>query len=163
MGGDFACVGNQCRLELAGQEYFIDLLLFHFTLQCLVALELKVTEFKPEYVGKLNFYLSLLNWQVRKPHEQPSIGIIICQSKQRTVVKFARCDISNRRSAQLSPSAWPLTSSLTRCPPSYAPSSPAMRNWCAASMPWRHCGERRGRHTWSSVLKLKHAYEEGYL
>ncbi|HET9505249.1 MAG TPA: PDDEXK nuclease domain-containing protein [Hymenobacter sp.] len=93
MGGDFAFVGNQYRLELAGQEYFIDLLLFHRGLQCLVALELKVTEFKPEYAGKLNFYLSLLNEQVRKPHEQPSIGIIICQSKQRTVVEFALRDI----------------------------------------------------------------------
>jgi len=64
-----------------------------------VALELKVTEFKPEYAGKLNFYLSLLNEQVRKPHEQPSIDIIICQSKQRTVVEFALRDLSNRRSA----------------------------------------------------------------
>ncbi|NRT18377.1 putative nuclease of restriction endonuclease-like (RecB) superfamily [Hymenobacter sp. 9A] len=93
MGGDFTFIGNQYRLELEGQEYFIDLLLFHRELQCLVAVELKVTEFRPEYAGKVNFYLSLLNETVRKPHEQPSIGIIICQSKQRTVVEFALRDV----------------------------------------------------------------------
>lgn len=93
MGGDFAFIGNQYRLALDDQEYFIDLLLFHRELQCLVAVELKVTEFRPEYAGKLNFYLSLLNEKVKKPHEQPSIGIIICQSKQRTVVEFALRDV----------------------------------------------------------------------
>ena len=94
MGGDFTFIGNQYRLELEGQEYFVDLLLFHRELQCLVAVELKITEFQPEHAGKMNFYLSLLNAQVRKPHEQPSIGIIICQSKQRTVVEFALRDVN---------------------------------------------------------------------
>ncbi|HEX8326027.1 MAG TPA: PDDEXK nuclease domain-containing protein [Hymenobacter sp.] len=94
MGGDFTFIGNQYRLELEGQEYFIDLLLFYRELQCLVAVELKITEFQPEYAGKMNFYLSLLNERVKKPHEQPSIGIIICQSKQRTVVEFALRDVN---------------------------------------------------------------------
>ena len=94
MGGDFTFMGNQYRLELEGNEYFIDLLLYHRGLQCLVAVELKITEFRPEYAGKMNFYLSLLNEQVRKSHEQPSIGIIICQSKQRTVVEFALRDVN---------------------------------------------------------------------
>ncbi|MEJ7662635.1 MAG: PDDEXK nuclease domain-containing protein [Hymenobacter sp.] len=94
MGGDFAFIGNQYRLALEDQEYFIDLLLFHRELQCLVAVELKITEFRPEYAGKMNFYLSLLNEQLKKPHEQPSIGIIICQSKQRTVVEFALRDVN---------------------------------------------------------------------
>jgi len=93
MGGDFAFIGNQYRLALEDQEYFIDLLLFHRELQCLVAVELKITEFRPEYAGKMNFYLSLLNERLKKPHEQPSIGIIICQSKQRTVVEFALRDV----------------------------------------------------------------------
>ncbi len=93
MGGDFTFIGNQFRLPLDDQEYFVDLLLFHRELQCLVAVELKVTEFQPEYAGKMNFYLSLLNDTVKKPHEQPSIGIIICQSKQRTVVEFALRDV----------------------------------------------------------------------
>ena len=94
MGGDFTFIGNQYRLELEGQEYFVDLLLFHRELQCLVAVELKITEFQPEHAGKMNFYLSLLNERVKKPHEQPSIGIIICQSKQRTVVEFALRDVN---------------------------------------------------------------------
>ena len=94
MGGDFTFIGNQNRLELEDQEYFVDLLLFHRELQCLVAVELKITEFRPEYAGKMNFYLSLLNDKVKKPHEQPSIGIIICQSKQRTVVEFALRDVN---------------------------------------------------------------------
>ena len=94
MGGDFTFISNQYRLELAGQEYFIDLLLFHRELQCLVAVELKIDEFRPEYAGKMNFYLSVLNQTVRKPHEQPSIGIIICQSKNRTVVEFALRDVN---------------------------------------------------------------------
>ena len=94
MGGDFTFIGNQYRLELDGNEYFIDLLLYHRELQCLVAVELKIDEFRPEYAGKMNFYLSVLNQTVRKPHEQPSIGIIICQSKQRTVVEFALRDVN---------------------------------------------------------------------
>lgn len=94
MGGDFTFVGNQYRLELEGNEYFIDLLLYHRGLQCLVAVELKITEFRPEYAGKMNFYLSLLNQHVRKAHEQPSIGIIICRSKHRTVVEFALRDVN---------------------------------------------------------------------
>jgi len=94
MGGDFTFVGNQYRLELAGQEYFIDLLLYHRELQALVAVELKIDEFRPEYAGKMNFYLSVLNQIVRKSHEQPSIGIIICQSKNRTVVEFALRDVN---------------------------------------------------------------------
>ena len=94
MGGDFTFIGNQYPLELDNNEYFVDLLLYHRELQCLVAIELKIDEFRPEYAGKMNFYLSLLNQTVRKAHEQPSIGIIICQSKNRTVVEFALRDVN---------------------------------------------------------------------
>lgn len=94
MGGDFTFIGNQYRLELSGREFFIDLLLFHRELQCLVAIELKIDEFKPEYAGKMNFYLSVLNDQVRKAHEKPSIGIIICKAKERTIVEFALRDVN---------------------------------------------------------------------
>ncbi|MFD1140881.1 YhcG family protein [Larkinella insperata] len=94
MGGDFTFVGNQYRLELGGQEFFIDLLLFHRQLQCLIAVELKIDEFKPEFAGKMNFYLSVLNDRIKKPHENPSIGIIICKAKQRTIVEFALKDIN---------------------------------------------------------------------
>ncbi len=94
MGGDFTFIGNQYVVELDGTEYRIDLLLYHRELQSLIAIELKIDEFKPEHAGKMNFYLSLLNRKVRKAHEKPSIGIIICKSKSRTTVEFALQDIN---------------------------------------------------------------------
>lgn len=94
MGGDFTFVGNQFNITHDGIDYKIDLLLYHRSLQSLVAIELKVTEFKPEYAGKMNFYLSLLNNKVKKSHENPSIGIIICKSKSRTTVEFALQDVN---------------------------------------------------------------------
>lgn len=94
MGGDFTFVGNQYVVELDGTDYRIDLLLYHRELRCLIAIELKIDEFKPEYAGKMNFYLSLLNNRVRKAHENPSIGIIICKSKSRTTVEFALQDVN---------------------------------------------------------------------
>ncbi len=94
MGGDFTFLGNQYTVELDGAAHRVDLLLYHRELRALVALELKIDEFKPEYAGKMNFYLSLLNHQVRKAHENPSIGIIICKSKSRTTVEFALQDVN---------------------------------------------------------------------
>ena len=88
-GHDFSFVGNQYRLELGGQEYFIDLLLYSRRMQAMVAIELKVGEFKPEYKGKMEFYLNVLDDTVKLPHENPSIGIIICKSKNRTIVEYA--------------------------------------------------------------------------
>jgi len=89
MGGDFAFLGNQYRIEDDGDEYFIDLMLFHRRLKSLVAVELKIGEFIPEYAGKMQFYLSLLNDKVKLPDENPSIGIIVCKSKKRTRVEYA--------------------------------------------------------------------------
>ena len=89
MGGLFTFVGSQYRLEIGDKEYFIDLLLFHRRLKCLVAIELKLGEFVPEYVGKMQFYLAALDDLVRLPEESPSIGIILCKSKQRTIVEYA--------------------------------------------------------------------------
>jgi predicted nuclease of restriction endonuclease-like (RecB) superfamily len=89
MGGLFAFVGSQFRLEVGGREYFIDLLLFHRRLRALVALELKVGEFEPEFVGKMQFYLAALDDHVRQADENPSIGIILCKGKNRTVVEYA--------------------------------------------------------------------------
>ena len=88
-GHDFSFVGNQYRLEVGGQEYFIDLLLYSRRMQATVAIELKVGEFKPEYKGKMEFYLNVLDDTVKLPHENPSIGIIICKSKNRTIVEYA--------------------------------------------------------------------------
>jgi predicted nuclease of restriction endonuclease-like (RecB) superfamily len=92
MGGLFAFVGSQFRLEIEDKEYFIDLLLFHRHLKSLVAIELKVGEFQPEFVGKMQFYLTALDRQVREEGENPSIGIILCKEKKRTVVEYALHD-----------------------------------------------------------------------
>jgi predicted nuclease of restriction endonuclease-like (RecB) superfamily len=89
MGGMFTFVGSQYRLTIAGQEYFLDLLLYHRHLKCLIAVELKVGEFLPEYVGKMQFYLAVLDDTVRLPDENPAIGIILCKTKDRTIVEYA--------------------------------------------------------------------------
>lgn len=88
-GTDFSFVGNQYRLEVDEKEYFIDLLLYNRRLQAMIAIELKIGEFKPEYKGKMEFYLNVLNDTVRLPHENPAIGIIICKSKSRMIVEYA--------------------------------------------------------------------------
>lgn len=92
MGSDFTFVGNQYRLEVDEEEYFIDLLLYHRRLRSLIAIELKIGKFKPEYAGKMNFYLAALNDRVKLPEENPSIGIIICKEKKRTTVEYALKD-----------------------------------------------------------------------
>ena len=89
MGGMFACIGSQYRLEIGDKEYFIDLLLYHRQLRCLVAIELKIGEFLPEYVGKMQFYLAVLDEQVRMKDENYSLGIILCKSKNKTIVEYA--------------------------------------------------------------------------
>jgi predicted nuclease of restriction endonuclease-like (RecB) superfamily len=89
MGGDFAFMGNQYRLEVGNEEYYIDLLLYHRRLKSLIAVELKTGKFKPEYAGKMQFYLTALNETVKTAEENPSIGIIICKEKNRTTVEYA--------------------------------------------------------------------------
>ncbi len=89
MGTDFAFLGNQYKLEVDDEEYFIDILLYHRRLKSLIAIELKIGKFKPEYAGKMNFYLSALNDTIKLPDENPSIGIIICKEKKRTTVEYA--------------------------------------------------------------------------
>jgi len=92
MGGMFAFMGSQYRLEVDGSEFFIDLLLFHRRLRCLVAIELKIGKFQPEFVGKMQFYLTALDRQVRQEDENPPIGIILCKEKSRTIVEYALHD-----------------------------------------------------------------------
>ena len=94
IGGDFSFIGNQYPLKINDKIFEIDLLLYHRELRCLVAIELKIDAFQPEYAGKMNFYLSALNQMVKKVHENPSIGIIICKSKDRTTVDFALQDVN---------------------------------------------------------------------
>ena len=92
LGADFSYMGNQYRLIVDDKEYFIDLLFFNRRLRCLVAIELKWTEFLPEFVGKMNFYLSALDDLVRLPNENPSIGIILCRGQKQRTVEYALRD-----------------------------------------------------------------------
>jgi len=88
MGGDFCFIGNQFHLDVTDEDYHIDLLLFHRRLRSLIAIDLKIGEFKPEYVGKMQFYLTALDETKKMPEENPSIGIIICKTKHRTRVEY---------------------------------------------------------------------------
>ncbi len=92
MGGVFTFVRNQYRLTVDGDDFFVDTLLFHRRLRCMVAIELKIGEFKPEYAGKRQFYLTALNETAQQPGESPSIGIILCKSKKKTIVEYALND-----------------------------------------------------------------------
>ena len=89
MGGMFAFVGSQFQLKVSNKKYFIDLLLYHRALRALIAIELKIGEFQPEYVGKMQFYLAVLNDKVKLADENPSIGIILCKDKDKTIVEYA--------------------------------------------------------------------------
>ena len=89
MDGMFAFIGRQFRLRVSGKEYFIDLLLYHRQLRSLVAIELKIGEFLPEHVGKMQFYLAVLNDKVRLEDENPAIGMILCKDKDQMIVEYA--------------------------------------------------------------------------
>ncbi len=88
MGKDFTFVGEEYRVQVGKHDYYIDLLFYHREFKCLVALELKIGEFKPEYIGKMNFYLEALDREMKKDTENPSIGIILCADKDDEVVEF---------------------------------------------------------------------------
>jgi predicted nuclease of restriction endonuclease-like (RecB) superfamily len=94
LGAGFAFVGKQFPLEVGGQDFRLDLLFYHLKLRCYVVIELKVDEFKPEYAGKLNFYLSAVDDLLRHPHDEPTIGILLCRSKNGVVAEYALRDIN---------------------------------------------------------------------
>ncbi len=89
IGSDFSFIAEEYRVQVGGSDYFIDLLFYHRELSCLVAVELKVTDFKPEYLGKIDFYLEALDRLSKKTNENPSVGILLCKSKNAEVVEFA--------------------------------------------------------------------------
>ena len=89
LGRDFCFVGSEYPLQVGGRDFALDLLFFHRGLNCLVAIELKVGRFEPEYLGKLGFYLEALDRDAKKPHEQPAIGVLLCASKDDEVVEYA--------------------------------------------------------------------------
>ena len=123
-GHDFSFIGNQYRLEVDGHEYFIDLLLYSRRMQAMVAIELKVGEFKPEYKGKMEFYLNVLDDNVKLPHENPSIGIIICKEKNRTIVEYAL----RHSSSPIGVATYSITSELPEHYKSLLPSSEDIAN-----------------------------------
>lgn len=89
LGRDFCFVGRQFPLQVGRRDFAIDLLFFNRALNCLVAFELKIEEFQPEHLGKLEFYLEALDRNVKKPHEQPSIGVLLCATRDHEVVEYA--------------------------------------------------------------------------
>ena len=93
LGQGFAFIGNQYPLEVGGKDYYIDLLFYHITLRCFVVIELKNTDFKPEYAGKMNFYLSAVDDRLKHPSDNPSIGMILCKTKNNFTVEYALRDI----------------------------------------------------------------------
>jgi predicted nuclease of restriction endonuclease-like (RecB) superfamily len=94
LGKGFAFVGSQYRLEIGDQDYFLDLLFYHLRLRCYVAIDLKIEEFKPEFAGKMNFYLSAMDDLLRQSNDQPSLGLILCKERNRLIVEYALRDMS---------------------------------------------------------------------
>jgi predicted nuclease of restriction endonuclease-like (RecB) superfamily len=89
LGRDFTFLGEEYRLQVGNSDFFIDLLFYHRELQSLVAFELKIDKFRPEYLGQLEFYLEALDRDIKKPHENPSIGVLLCRDKDDEVVEYA--------------------------------------------------------------------------
>ncbi len=88
-GKDFTFIGEEYRVQVGGQDFYIDLLFYNRALSCLVPIELKIGKFKPEHIGQINFYLEALDRDVKKPNENPSVGLILCASKDNAVVEYA--------------------------------------------------------------------------
>ena len=92
LGKGFAFVGSQYHLEVGGQDYYLDLLFYHLRLRCFVVIDLKIEDFKPEFAGKMNFYLSAVDDQLRHQDDQPTIGIILCKGRNEVVVEYSLRD-----------------------------------------------------------------------
>ena len=94
LGNGFSFVGNQYRLEIDNKDYFIDLLFYHTKLHCYIVVELKNTEFKPEFAGKMNFYLSAVDDLVKSDYDNPTIGLLLVKEKSKLSVEYALRDIN---------------------------------------------------------------------
>lgn len=94
LGVGFAFVGRQVRLEVGGEDFYLDLLFYHLKLRCYIVIDLKATAFRPEYAGKMNFYLSAMDDLLRHPDDRPSIGVILCKAKNKVVAEYAHRDIA---------------------------------------------------------------------
>ncbi len=94
LGKGFAFLGNQYHLEVGGEDFYLDLLFYNLNLRCYVVIELKTGEFKPEYAGKLNFYLSAVDGILKKDNDNPSIGLLLCKSKNNIIAEYALKDMT---------------------------------------------------------------------
>ena len=94
LGSGFSYVGKQVHLEVGGEDFFLDLLFYHLKLRCYVVIELKAGEFKPEYAGKLNFYCSAVDHELRHEHDNPTIGLILCKNKNKLLAEYALRNIA---------------------------------------------------------------------
>ena len=94
LGTGFAFLGNQYHLNVGGDDFYIDLLFYNLNLRCYVVVELKTGDFKPEYAGKLNFYLSAVDAQLKKDQDAPSIGLLLCKSKNNLVAEYSLKDVN---------------------------------------------------------------------
>ena len=109
LGTGFAFLGNQYHLNVGGDDFYIDLLFYNLNLRCYVVIELKTGDFKPEYAGQLNFYLSAVDGILKKEQDNPSIGLLLCKSKNNVVAEYSLKDISK----PIGVSEYKITSSLT--------------------------------------------------
>lgn len=108
LGAGFAFVGNQYHLEVGGEDFFIDQLFYHLKLRCFIVLELKATEFRPEYLGKLNFYLSAVDSMLRHEMDAPTVGLLLCRKHNQLVAEYALRDMNK----PIGVSAYDLTRAL---------------------------------------------------
>lgn len=124
LGTGFAFLGNQYHLNVGGDDFYIDLLFYNLNLRCYIVIELKAGEFKPEYAGKLNFYLSAVDAQLRTEHDTPSIGLLLCKSKNNLVAEYSLRDVSK----PIGISEYRVTSQLPENLQSQLPSVEDLRN-----------------------------------
>lgn len=124
LGQGFAFIGNRYHIELEGEDYYIDLLFYHVKLKCYVVIELKTGKFKPEYAGKLNFYLNLIDKQVKDKTDNSTIGLILCEDKKEITVEYAIEGISK----PMGVSQFKLTEKLPDELKNYLPSSEALNS-----------------------------------
>ncbi|MFT6778019.1 MAG: hypothetical protein ACJAV1_001947 [Paraglaciecola sp.] len=94
LGAGFAYMSKQVPITVGERDFYLDLLFYHTRLHCHVVIELKITDFEPEHAGKLNFYIKAVDEQLRQPGDEPTIGILLCKSKDRLVAEYALSDIN---------------------------------------------------------------------
>ena len=126
LGAGFAFVGQQVRLEVGGEDFYVDLLFYHLKLRCYVVIDLKTTAFKPEYAGKINFYLSAIDDLLRHPDDKPSIGIVLCKAKNEIVAEYALRDLAKPVGVAIY-----ITQLVESLPPEFRGSLPSPQQWQA--------------------------------